>query len=143
MGDSSWGRNWLQSQEIVATGIVKAIKMKEVTSIVIDSIQVRIVESEESKWCEIYESGNWSRIPVIKLHELSFDKRIYDWLSKYYYSPNYLQKIPDDNSRISFYETVINYKDKALSSKLAALLTFRKKIKVYANTGRNAGASRR
>jgi hypothetical protein len=54
-----------------------------------------------------------------------------------------LQKIPDDNSRISFYETVINYKDKALSSKFAALLTFRKKIKVYANTGRNAGASRR
>jgi hypothetical protein len=117
--------------------------MKEVTSIVIDSIQVRIVESEESKWCEIYESGNWSRIPVIKLHELSFDKRIYDWLSKYYYSPNYLQKISDDNSRISFYETVINYKDKALSSKLSVLLTFRKKIKVYVNAGRNAGASRR
>jgi hypothetical protein len=117
--------------------------MREVSNIAVDSIQLRVMESKENKWCEILECGNWSIISATKLHELSFNKKVYDWLNQYFHSPNYSQIMPVDNPRVTFHEAVINYKDKILSSKLAVLLTFRKEIKTYANTRGNAGASRR
>jgi hypothetical protein len=48
--------------------------------------QLRIMKGNENHWCEILESGEWNRISVTKLHQLSFDKTINDWLKQHYHS---------------------------------------------------------
>jgi hypothetical protein len=56
-------------------------QMKEVSRIVVGSNQLRIMKNDESKWCEIFEFGNWKRLTPTELHQLSFDSRIDDWLN--------------------------------------------------------------
>jgi hypothetical protein len=75
--------------------------MKELNRIVVGAAQLRIMESDKSQWCEILESGKWDRISALKMHELSFDKKIYSWLHLHYYSSNYIQRFPNNNKTIS------------------------------------------
>ena len=62
--------------------------MREVSRIDVDSTELRIMQTNENQWYEIYESSKWSRVSAIKLHTLSFDKRVYDWLSQHRSSAN-------------------------------------------------------
>jgi uncharacterized membrane protein YgaE (UPF0421/DUF939 family) len=72
--------------------------MKEVNSIVVDSIELRIMKGNQSQWCEIFESGKWSRMSAVKLHQLSFDKKVYDWLNQHLNSTDNIQNLPDNNN---------------------------------------------
>ena len=60
--------------------------INEVNRIDVGWSQLRIMKENENHWCEIFESGEWNRISVTKLHQLSFDKTINDWLKQHYYS---------------------------------------------------------
>ncbi len=51
------------------------------------------MKSEQRYWCEIFESGKWSRISAVKLHQLSFDKRVYDWFNQHLDSTANIQKV--------------------------------------------------
>jgi hypothetical protein len=75
--------------------------MKELNRIVVGFTELRIMEGNKGKWCEIFESGNWNRISATTLHQLSFDKRIYNWLNQHYYSLIYMQKFPGNNTKTS------------------------------------------
>ncbi len=66
--------------------------MEEVNRIVVDSIELRIMKGNQGQWCEIFESGRWDRISATKLHELSFDKRVYDWINQQHNSQNIYSK---------------------------------------------------
>ena len=56
--------------------------MKEVNRIVFDSIELRIMKGNQGQWCEILESGKWSRTSAVKLHQFSFYKEVYNWLNQ-------------------------------------------------------------
>ena len=59
--------------------------MNEVNRIVVDLTELRIMKSDQGKWCEIFESGKWNRISATQLHQLSFDNEINNWLNQHYY----------------------------------------------------------
>ncbi len=73
-------------------------KMEEANRIVVDSTELRIMKGNRGQWCEIFESGKWSRISAVKLHQLSFDKRVYDWLNQHLNSTDNIQKLPDNKN---------------------------------------------
>lgn len=75
--------------------------MEEVSRIVVDSIELRIMKGDRGQWCEIFEFGKWSRISAVKLHQLSFDIKVYDWLNQHFNSTNNIQKLPDNNNESS------------------------------------------
>jgi hypothetical protein len=60
--------------------------VNEVNRIDAGLTQLRIMKGNEKQWCEILEFGEWNRISATKLHQLSFDKTINDWLNQHYYS---------------------------------------------------------
>jgi hypothetical protein len=72
--------------------------MKEVSRIVVDLIELRMIKGDQVQWCEIFESGRWNRISAVKLHQLSFDKRVYDWLNQHLNSTDNIQKLPDSKN---------------------------------------------
>jgi hypothetical protein len=41
------------------------------------------MKGNQGQWCEIFESDKWSRMSAVKLHQLSFDKKVYDWLNQH------------------------------------------------------------
>ena len=49
----------------------------------VDSTELRIMKGNQGQWCEIFESDKWSRMSAVKLHQLSFDKKVYDWLNQH------------------------------------------------------------
>jgi hypothetical protein len=55
-------------------------KMKEINRIVIGLVALRLMEDSEKRWYEIFESNKWNRIDSDRLHQLSFDQRVIDWL---------------------------------------------------------------
>ncbi len=59
---------------------------KEITRIDVGLITLRVVQVGESLFCEKFESNKWNKLTPLKLHELSFNKRIYEWLNKHYNS---------------------------------------------------------
>jgi hypothetical protein len=71
--------------------------MKEINRFVVDSIQLRIMNYDGKQWCEILESNRWSRVSAVKLHQLSFDKKVYGWLNQHYYSTNFTHNFYDNN----------------------------------------------
>ena len=85
--------------------------MKEVSRIVVDLIELRIMKGDQVQCCEIFESGTWNRISAVKLHQLSFDKRVYDWLSQHLNSTDNIQKLPDNkNKSLGLNNEVMNKK---------------------------------
>jgi hypothetical protein len=81
--------------------------MKEVSRIVIGLIALRIMKNGESQWFEIFESNKrnrlevtkWKRIVATKLHQLSFDSRVEDWLKQHKNSEDNILLFPN-NKRI-------------------------------------------
>lgn len=57
--------------------------MKEVSKILIGSIELRLMKNAEYRYIEIFESGKWSKITATKLHQLSFDKKVENWLNNH------------------------------------------------------------
>lgn len=76
--------------------------MNEVNRIAVGLIELRIMKGGESQYCEMFESGKWSRVSAIKLHQLSFDKKVYDWLNQHYNSANNTQRGADNIERVNF-----------------------------------------
>jgi predicted nucleotidyltransferase len=65
--------------------------MKEISRIVIGLVALRLMRNGETRWYEIFESdktngqdeNEWKRINPTRLHQLSFDARVYDWLNQH------------------------------------------------------------
>jgi hypothetical protein len=57
--------------------------MKEINRIMVDSTELRIMKGNQGQWCEIFKSDKWSRMSAMKLHQLSFDKKVYEWLNQH------------------------------------------------------------
>ena len=89
--------------------------MKEVNRIGVGVTELRIMKDDQGQWCEILESGEWIRVPATKLHQLSFDKTVYEWLSEHYFSPSYIQKFPDDAEKMSIIDQVTKWVRKSTS----------------------------
>ncbi|HVG42599.1 MAG TPA: hypothetical protein VM888_13385 [Chitinophagaceae bacterium] len=76
--------------------------MKEVSRIVVGLIALRIMNDGENQWYEMFESSTsnrmqvtkWKRIDVTKLHQLSFDRRIEDWLKQHNNSEDNVLQFP-------------------------------------------------
>jgi hypothetical protein len=77
---------------------LRGVKMEEVNRIVVDSIELRMMKGNQGQYCKIFESGKWSRISAVKLHQLSFDKKVYDWLKEHLNSTDNIQKLSDNNN---------------------------------------------
>ena len=100
------------NKNVVTTGV----KMEEINRIVVDLIELRIMKGDKVQWCEIFESGRWNRISAVKLHQLSFDKRIYDWLNQHLNSTDNIQKLPDNkNKSLGQNNGVVNKKPQVLT----------------------------
>ncbi len=65
---------------------------KEITRIDDGLTTLRVVQVGESLFCEKFESNKWSKLTTLKLHELSFNKKIYEWLNEHYNSQNNVLK---------------------------------------------------
>lgn len=90
--------------------------MKEVNRIDVGLTELRIMKDEQGgQWCEVLESGEWNRISAIKLHQLSFDKSIYEWLNEHYFSPNYIEKFPVDAEKTNIIDQVTRWIRKSVS----------------------------
>jgi hypothetical protein len=98
--------------------------MEEVNRIVVDSIELRIMKDNQRQWCEIFESGSWNRITAVKLHELSFDKRIYGWLDQHLKSTGNIQKLPDDKNESLEQRTKVKNKKPELFTSTAFVSKF-------------------
>lgn len=79
--------------------IKRGIKMKEINRIVVDLIELRIMKDDQVQWCEIFESDRWRQVSAIELHQLSFDKRVYDWLNQHFNSTDNIKKLPDNKNK--------------------------------------------
>lgn len=75
--------------------------MKEVNSIVVGSVKLRIIESDKRQWCEIFESNNWRPASATKLHQLLFDKKVYDWLNQHHNSTKIFNRTFQNNKGIN------------------------------------------
>jgi hypothetical protein len=60
--------------------------MKEVSRIVVGLTALRIIQNEENYSCEMFQSSEWIELSPTKVHQLSFDKKICDWLNQHYHS---------------------------------------------------------
>ncbi len=89
--------------------------MKEVNRIGVGLTELRIMKDEQGQWCEILQSGEWNRVSAIELHQLSFDKSVYEWLNQHYFSPNYIQKFPDDTEKMNIIDHVTRWIRKSVS----------------------------
>lgn len=69
--------------------------MKEISRIVVGITALRLVEENGVSRCERFENGNWTKLTPTKLQELSFDRRIQEWLDNHYHS--------DKDNVLSFY----------------------------------------
>ena len=64
--------------------------MKEVYRIVVGLVALRITQDEDQTKCEMFEEGKWIELIPKRVFQLASDKRISDWLVKYY--PQYTAK---------------------------------------------------
>jgi hypothetical protein len=91
--------------------IKRGIKMKEINRIVVDLIELRIMKDDQMQWCEIFESDSWRQVSAIELHQLSFNKIVYDWLNQHLNSTDSIQKLPDNkNKSLGLNNEVMNKK---------------------------------
>ena len=63
-------------------------KMKEINRIVVGLVALRLMKDSEKQWCEVFEFNKWKRIDSDRLHQLSFDQRVTDWLYQHNNSEN-------------------------------------------------------
>jgi acetyl-CoA carboxylase beta subunit len=94
--------------------------INEVNRIDVGWSQLRIMKENENHWCEILESGKWSRISAAKLHQLSFDKRVYNWLNQHLNSTDNIQNPPNNKSDSLEQNTSVRNK----KSQVSILTTF-------------------
>ncbi len=85
-------------------------QLNETNRIVVDLIELRVMKNEQSHWCEIFESGEWNRISATKLHQLSFDKTIYEWLNQHYNSTRNQKIIGSKNESLGLSNRMENRK---------------------------------
>ena len=81
------------------------------------------MKDNERKWCEIFESNKWNRLSVLELHQMTFDKRLYDWLDQHYYSSRNAKEVADDGRQPSLYSGGKKQKRKFLPSKIVSIVS--------------------
>jgi hypothetical protein len=89
--------------------------MKEVNRIDVGLTELRIMKDEQGQWCELFEAGEWNRVSATKLHQLSFNKSVYEWLNQHYFSPNYIEKFPDDTGKTNIIDQATRWIRKSVS----------------------------
>jgi hypothetical protein len=76
--------------------------MKEVNRIVVGLVALRLMKDGETQQYEIFESNKmnkldkteWKKIDLTRLHQLSFDKRVQDWINQHKNSDDNVLNFP-------------------------------------------------